>query len=354
MDQVASARKVAYHTERLASYLGGEPVFPVTLELDITSHCTRVCEHCPSSRSEYQHSLSFPFIEELLASLEGQTRGLLLSGGEPTMSPHFPAVLALARDRGFEDIAVVTNGSLLHKREVAQALAEHASTIRVSIYDWDRGSCRAIDDTLLRVEGLRKYIDVEEAMVKIGISALTSSDRASRLCDLTRRVRSSGAHWIYFHPMCDGWEDGNVARMDQTGVPAVLRSLVLSSTQEFGVHYLEARYDNIRPDFSGYHAAHFLMVVGADGKNYLGAEVKYQDRFAIADVLGKMKPGFLQDPDRLSRIASVRGAEYTAAAGLHRGVLYSHHIEQLLRSPESSVESLLGAGSNHFSFPHIL
>ncbi len=354
MDQVASTRKVAYHTERLAAYLGGDPVFPVTLELDITSRCTRVCEHCPSSRSEYQHSLSFPFIAELLASFEGQTGGLLLSGGEPTLSPHFPAVLARARARGFEDIAVVTNGSLLHKREVAQALAEHASTIRVSIYDWDRGACRATDATLARVEGLRKYIDMEEAPVKIGISALTSRDRASQLCDLTQRVRSSGAHWIYFHPMCDGWADGNVARMDQTGVPAVLRSLVRSSTEEFGIHYLEARYDDIRPAFSGYHAAHFLMVVGADGKNYLGAEVKYQDRFAIADVLGKVRPGFLQDPDRLNRIAAVQGAEYTAAAGLHRGVLYSHYIEQLLRNGESSVGSPLGAATNHFSFPHIL
>lgn len=353
MDQVASTRKVAYHSERLAAYLRGEPVFPVTLELDITSHCTRVCDACPSSRSEYQHSLKLSFIQELLASFDGQTQGLLLSGGEPTLSPLFPAVLALARDRGFEDIAVVTNGSLLDRDHVAHALLEHASTIRVSMYDWDRGSCRAHDSILSRVEGLRRRIDMEGASVRIGISALTSGDRAARLGELTRRVRSSGAHWIYFHPLCDGWADGNVARMDQTGVPAVLRSLVQSSTEEFGVHYLEARYDDIRPVFSGYHAAHFLMVVGADGKNYLGAEVKYQDRFAIADISGNVKPGFLQDLDRLSRIASVRGGEYTAAAGLHRGVLYSHYIEQLRKAP-TSLENPPDDGGNHFSFPHIL
>ena len=34
--------------------------------------------------------------------------------------------------------------------------------------------------------------------------------------------------------------------------------------------------------FQGYHAAHFIMVVGADGDNYLSSETKYQPRYRIA------------------------------------------------------------------------
>ncbi len=44
------------------------------------------------------------------------------------------------------------------------------------------------------------------------------------------------------------------------------------------------RYVDTGLSFDGYHAAHFLLVVGADGMNYLGAEVKYQPQYAIADL----------------------------------------------------------------------
>lgn len=353
MDHVASARKVAYHRDRLDSYLRQEPVFPVTLELDITSRCTRVCEACPSSRSEYQHSLTFDFVRELMSSLEGQTHGLLLTGGEATMSPIFPSVLALARRKGFADIAVVTNGSMLDKERVADALLQHASTIRVSMYDWNNDSCEGVAPTLMKVERLRKRIEKEGAKVMIGISVLTARDRIARLPELMRSVRGAGAHWIYFHPMCTGWDNGHVARTDQAGVPETLRALVSGATSDFGVFYLPARYGDLRPVFEGYHAAHFLLIVGADGRNYLGAEVKYQERFALADLTAKGINGFLRDPDRLRRIVAVRGETYPAGEGLHRGVLYSHYIQGLMNR-EFPIEDSADRENGHFSFPHIL
>jgi sulfatase maturation enzyme AslB (radical SAM superfamily) len=353
MDLVASSSKVAYHRDRLDSYVRGEGVFPVTMELDITSRCTRLCNDCPSSRSGYQHALSLDFVHEIMSSLEGQTRGLLLTGGEATMSPIFPDVLALARRKGFVDIAIVTNGSLLDKKRVSDALLEHASTIRVSMYDWTNDSCEGAAPTLAKIANLRKRIDDERAKVRIGISVLTNRDRIGRLPELMESVREAGAHWVYFHPMCAGWDNGRLVQADQTGVPEMLQNLVAAATEDFGVFWLPARYDDIKPSFSGYHAAHFLLIVGADGRNYLGAEVKYQERFAIADVSAKGIGGFLRDPDRLRRIEAVRGPEYSARGGLHRGVLYSHFIEGLINR-SISMEDPVSRDNGRFSFPHIL
>jgi organic radical activating enzyme len=69
--------------------------------------------------------LSLPFLDELFSSFEKQTKGLLMTGGEPTSSPNFGKALKLARARGFEEIAVVTNGSLLDQPRVLDALLEH-------------------------------------------------------------------------------------------------------------------------------------------------------------------------------------------------------------------------------------
>src|SRR3990167_1308021 len=151
MIEMASANKVAYHREKLESYLNGNRIYPATLELDIGTECNRSCPLCPSTTSPTHSFLGIKFIERLLGLLAGETRGLLLSGGEPTMAANFPETLRIARENDFLEIAVVTNGGFLGVEKVADALISHASTIRVSLYDWSKESPRLTDMTLKRI-----------------------------------------------------------------------------------------------------------------------------------------------------------------------------------------------------------
>lgn len=354
MKKIASPLKVAYHQKKLAAYLRNEPIFPVTLELDITSTCTRSCKDCPSSRSSFQQSLSFDFITNLFQSLEGQTRGLLLTGGEATMSPLFPDTLALARKTGFEDIAVVTNGMLLDKDRVAEALLEHASTIRLSLYDWDQGTCHGIEPSLRRIEALRNRIDRAGSGLQIGISVLTSRTLNQRIGEVSDAVRRAGAHWIYYHPKCTGWKDARLEPFDQAGVLDTIDHYRETTGNHFNVFVCPSRYDDSNLSFDGYHAAHFLMVIGADGKNYLGAEVKYQDRFVLADVAGQWQSDFVHQAERLRKIAAMNSAAYSALKSRHRGVLYNDYIEKLKRQPSPQAADGYHENGDEFLFPHIL
>ncbi|MBN1829902.1 MAG: radical SAM protein [Deltaproteobacteria bacterium] len=119
MNELSSPWKVARHKEKLEAYLRGEPVYPVTLELDITTACNRECPGCPSASGPFSRNLDMAFIRHLFSLIGGRTKGLLLTGGEPTISPIFPDVLREARRSGFEEIAVVTNGSFLAEEKVA-------------------------------------------------------------------------------------------------------------------------------------------------------------------------------------------------------------------------------------------
>src|SRR5208337_2918277 len=136
------------------------------------------------------------------ARLEGETRGLLLSGGEPTLAPSFPDVLRLAREYGFIDIAIVTNGDLLDKEKVATALCAHASSVRVSLYDWTKQSREDLQTTLERIRALKSCVEREGSRLQIGVSALTNRENAYFLPSVAREVSAAGADWIYFHPMC--------------------------------------------------------------------------------------------------------------------------------------------------------
>ncbi len=354
MKNVASGYKIGYHKEKLSTYLKNEPIFPVTLELDITSQCSRVCQDCPSCRSPYQESLSWEFIKKLFASFEGQTNGLLLTGGEPTISPLFPNVLKFARESGFKDIAVVTNGSHLLEHNVTDALIEKASTIRISMYDWDGDSCNGIQPTLKKIEYLRKRIDQTRSSLKVGISALTSFDRVSKLSEIAESVRSAGAHWIYFHPMCTGWSNAQLNQVNQDGVVQAINDYRNICRDEFEVFISSSRYDNTPLKFSGYHAAHFLLVVGADGMNYLGAEVKYQEKYMIGDIAGRWSNNFLQQPERLAKINAVNNSNYTALHSRHRGVLYNDYIEKMKLDAAGVTKASSKNGHTKFLFPHIL
>ena len=355
MLEIASSYKVAYHREKLEAYLRNERILPATLELDISTECNKECPQCPSTTNRGSNTLSLGFIERLFARLEGQTRGLLLSGGEPTLAPAFPEVLRLARKHGFVDIAVVTNGSLLSREKVAAALCAYASTIRVSIYDWTLREHRTdLEATLRGIEGLRSRIDGEGSKLIIGVSALTSKENSGDLHSIVREVELAGAHWIYFHPMCIRWDTGAPERVDQSGVFERIMECRKEQSNAFGVFTFPDRYVERKIEFSGYHAAHFLLVIGADGMNYLGAEVKYQPRYVIADLANNWRDDFLWNEKRLKQIASVDSRTYPAVASRHRGVLYNQVIQDLMDHGERSLGEASASKATEYMFPHIL
>ena len=354
MSEIASTFKITYHKEKLESYLRNESIFPATLELDLTSVCNRTCPNCPSATSLPSKNLEPDFIERLFSLLEGQTRGLLLTGGEPTMAPTFPEALRMARERDFVDVVVVTNGTFLNEERVASALLTYASAVRVSLYDWSAESCGGLYPALKRIEALRSRIDREGSKLQIGVSALTSKKNANGLSTVAQEAISAGAHWIYFHPLCTKWDAGSPLRVDQKGVPNRIEECQAGQLNGFGVFFFHDRYSEGKIEFDGYHSAHFLLVIGADGMNYLGAEVKYQRQHIIADVAGNWRNDFLWQSQRLQRIQAVNSRTYPAIGSRHRGVLYNSLVEQLMQFGQKAADESPPFSRDGFLFPHIL
>lgn len=350
--EVASGYKIAAHRERILTYMRGESIFPVSLELDLTSRCSRACADCPSTRSQAHWQLPESFVERLFAALAGNVQGLLLTGGEPTISPLFGGTLALARERGFRDIAVVTNGNHLDSDHVRDALLAHASTIRVSLYDWEEAGCEGPDMVFNRLATLRRQIDRQKSSLRIGVSALTSTGRLGRLEKLVESALSAGVHWVYFHPRCRHWDIGKPQPEAQAGVLDEIVRLQEKYSGRIEIDVSVQRYQDFPLRFDGYHAAHFLLVVGADRKNYLGPEVKYHPDFVMADLSNGFHADFLRDSARLQRISSHTSANYQALGSRHRGVLYNDFIERLKKGDPDSERIL--SRPPHFRFPHIL
>lgn len=351
-ENVASGYKIAIHRERVLAYLNGETIFPVCLELDLTSRCSRTCHDCPSTRAREHWELSRPFVERLFAVLGGNVPGLLLTGGEPTISPLLPFTLSHARASGFRDIAVVTNGSQLDQDDICASLLAHASAIRVSLYDWEEEVFSGSENVFRRLLALRRRIDAGTSPLRIGVSALTSTPRLGRLHRLVEAAAAAGVHWLYFHPRCHHWDQGRPEPEEQTGVLDEITRLREEFSGRIEIEVSTQRYQDFPLNFSSYHAAHFMLVVGADRKNYVGAEVKYHPDFVTADLGDGFGAGFLWEPSRLQRIAAQDSAHYLALGSRHRGVLYNNYIERL-KQRDPDAERIL-ASPPQYRFRHIL
>ncbi|MBW1787840.1 MAG: radical SAM protein [Deltaproteobacteria bacterium] len=322
--------------------------------MDLTSECNRNCPDCPSTTSVDSHNLDPEFVERLFSALQGQTSGLLLTGGEPTMSPLFPDVLRSAREHGFSDIAIVTNGGFLDRDAVADALLSHATAVRVSLYDWTEETHEELDATLKRIETLRSLIEKRKSKLEIGASVLTFKEKAGAVGHIIKKVRSAGAHWIYFHPLCLRWDSGSPVQSDQRGVVEFIEEMKSLETEGFRIFVFNERYNLRRLAFTGYHTAHFLLVVGADGMNYLGAEVKYQPNHIIADLKNDWDEGFLWKQQRLEKIQSVKSDSYPAIGSRHRGVLYNDLIDRFMNGRSEKQPEKLFDPDEDFYCPHIL
>lgn len=163
--------KIWHHADRLRALAAGEDIAPVTVELDPVAYCNHHCFWCvdPSHRPV---TASRDFLWRILEELATFTvngfgvQGIVFKGGgEPTLHPDFPELVKKARMLGFE-VGVVTNGSRLLRPGLAEALAQWASYVRVSIDG-------PTPETHRRIHGSRDF-----AEIIAGVERLMSLRRA--------------------------------------------------------------------------------------------------------------------------------------------------------------------------------
>ena len=326
----------------------------MSVEFDITTECNRGCEYCPSSRGPNAMKLDMAILERFFRSLEGQTKGLLMSGGEPTIAETFPHTLQLAKKSGFVDISLVSNGSQLYRKRVRDALLSDASVIRISVYGWESGQPdEEFKQVLKQVEKLRKEIEDSGSSLEIGFSLLTHSSMIDRIPAILETIRDAGAHWLYFHPECDGWGTGVLNQFAQDGVIAKIKK-IQKRYDSFATYLCEERYHKDPLAFDRYHTSYFLMVIGAYAGIYLGTEGKYQPHLKMGKLTEEWKTDDLWDEKRCNKIVATNSDNYTAIDGRHRGVLYNHLVQQIISGTLELDGTIKKAHDTGMRYPYVL
>jgi hypothetical protein len=355
-NKVFAPSKVDGDRQKVEAYLKGERIYPTTLEIDLTHLCTRSCSGCPYGKERKAGlTLQLPFLDRLFGVLGPHTPGIIFSGGESTIVPHFPEAVALARKKGFQEIALISNGGNIHNPRVQDALLEHVTSIRISLYDWQEDDSGYFRNTLKKIQDLRRRIGQEGSKLEIGAAMLTRTELNHRYQPVGRMALDAGIDWLYFHPYCIDWDRGRPIQADQTGVLDAINTFKGTAPDNANIQVPVERYDASLLFFEKLHGAHFLIEVGADGVNYLGPECKYEQDAELLDLNDYLEDDFLWHPQRLERINRTNSDNYRYIGTRHRPPMFSDHIQKQLNLQSGHrIEEGRKEFADRFAYPSII
>jgi hypothetical protein len=353
---VFTPSKVDADHPKIEAYLKGEQIFPTTVELDLTQLCSRSCVGCPYGIARAPGlTLQLPFLERLFSVLGPHTPGIVFSGGEPTITPHFSEVIKLAHKKGFKEIAIISNGANIHEPKIQNSLMEYATAIRISQYDWQLSESEHFINTLKKIENLRQRIDATGSKLEIGAAMLTRTKFNHRYKPVGQKVLDAGIHWLYFHPYCVDWNTPNPKQDDQTGVLQAIEDLKVSVSSPVNIQVPYARYSLTPLFFEKLHGSHFLIQIGADGINYAGPECKYEKDFALFDLNGKFTEEFLWSPQRIEKLNQISSANYRFIGTKHRPPMFSDYVQKIIDKKNGiACGSFAKEQQVEFAYPNII
>ncbi|OGR69984.1 MAG: radical SAM protein [Elusimicrobia bacterium GWD2_63_28] len=125
MDElILDGHKLAWHKDRVAAWLRGERIAPITVDCALTRACNYKCAYCygqlqANDGASLTREVIYNFLDD--AAEIGVKAVSFVSDGESTCSPHLYDAILHGRARGL-DMALGTNGYLLQDGRLEEIL----------------------------------------------------------------------------------------------------------------------------------------------------------------------------------------------------------------------------------------
>lgn len=196
---------------------------PISINLDLTVACNYACTHCiDAAILNTGHRYGFQTIARSLVVLRlaGLRSIILIGGGEPTLHPHFNAIVGVIKLLGLQ-CAVVSNGSRNERLIEAAPVLTRGDWIRLSLdAASDSTFQRMHRPTTMKAPSLERIcatvgtIKKANPDVSIGYSFIVSwsgatvsgksiIDNIDEMADAACLAKASGFDYISYKPLLD-------------------------------------------------------------------------------------------------------------------------------------------------------
>ena len=273
---------------------------PIHVRIKPVNACNQRCWYCAyredqlalgsgmNLRDSIPREKMAEIVEDLIAM--GVRAVTFSGGGEPLIYRYLPETIRKLAAGGVK-VASLTNGWAL-RGDVAEALAEHATWIRVSIDGWDGASyarSRHVPETAYGdvMENVRTFIGRTHRCA-IGFSFIVDRDNASHIFEFCREAKASGAQHVKLSACIvsnHAAENNAYHAVVQEVVKEQIRLARGLDDERFQVidHY-HAMPERFEQRFENCPMLEFLTVIGADCAVYTCQDKAYAPSGALGSI----------------------------------------------------------------------
>jgi MoaA/NifB/PqqE/SkfB family radical SAM enzyme len=204
-DLILDGHKLLWHRDRVAAWLRGERIPPITIDCSLTRACNYKCAYC-YAQLQTDKSKSIPkdvFFRFLDDAAEIGVKAIsLVSDGESTCSPYLYTAILHGRKRGL-DMALGTNGYLLRNDRLEEILPA-LTYLRFNISAGERERYTEImgspADGFDKVSStIRKCVEVKKRLklpVTIGLQMVLMPQFADQIIPLAKLGMELGVDYL--------------------------------------------------------------------------------------------------------------------------------------------------------------
>ncbi len=215
---ILDGHKLAWHTDRVAAWLRGERIAPITIDCALTRRCSYNCVYCYgqlqyNDEKKMTREVIFRFLDD--AAEIGVKAVSFVSDGESTCSPHLKDAILRGNANGL-DMALGTNGYLLRQEQLADILP-HLTYLRFNISAGEPERYASIHGVAEKCfytvcDTIKKAVQIKKEhhmAVTIGLQMVLMPDFGDQILPLAKLGQALGVDYLVIKH-CSDDENGSL------------------------------------------------------------------------------------------------------------------------------------------------
>ena len=307
LDNLHSPLKILAQSEMIRKFANGEKIFPIHLRMGITNRCNMSCNYCnfhsPNEsffydNFNYNDELSTHEIISFLRDFvkNGGKAVTFCGSGECTIHQGYIDICRQANLMGLK-IGLITNGSMLHKEELALCIAQTHTWVRIGM---NAGTAKTFNKiTHYEEDGFAKILKsiafLQENSIdsdfRVGVNFVITMENYMEMVLAATLAKDAKANYIRFEPefytalghlpiesslemiasLLD--EAKNIANdIFQVSIPKLDRGKMTKT-------------DEVEGKFKKCHYSNFTTALGADGCIYPCPQVHLGSKYNMGNAI---------------------------------------------------------------------
>jgi cyclic pyranopterin phosphate synthase len=204
----ANPFKIYSHIPKLHDWYMGKDIYPISIEIGLTSHCNHRCTWCSINAKEIDRTsyLENNVIDNFVLNIsEMDVRSVVVSGsGEQTLHPYFRECLRQLKKANIY-IGLNTNGSKLTE-ELCETITDCVTWVRTSLdasSEAVRKNVHGVKDLHKAIAGLNNLVSLKKktgSMISIGTQMVICPENEMEIESCAELSKSIGVDYQQIKP----------------------------------------------------------------------------------------------------------------------------------------------------------